>query len=608
DPERRPGFSRRGRGKTRTISLDDLVDLRAAVSLAPIALQDGEHDLQDSAINSHVWKVLLRLRLAGHDTYLVGGAIRDVLLGGTPKDTDILTTATTKEVRRLFKRAMIVGRAFPICHVPTGPLTLEVSSFGTTTAGVGLPPDAAARAAALGAGGALTHDAVAAAERRRAHRLLRDGGPGEGAQDPAPDNFLLPQPSWSQARRDNAIQRDFTVNGLLYEPFSRTLYDYVGGLQDCRNRVLRTIGPAAPSFQTDPARMLRALRLAARAGLALEAGTRRALVQGVHQMAGLNLARVQMEIHAMLAYGSAASSLDLMWRYHAMDVVLPQVAAHLAACGAPRDRRRSKRPSPLLFRMAEVLDRHASPLRPLSVVAWTATLMAGLMAPGLRRLHDPEASSSQNPGEEAADLDAVARQVVDVLRDPEAGWLEACGMDRQGVEQPDEAGDGRRDAAKTGHGPGDEVSGGMDAPPPSLKYLFDMVMFSLLEQHLLERHGQGNWAVYTIPEASLARAECIAYSDFQGDAVLLKSATAGSAPSPSRRSHPELRPEAGWKGGPRIWDQELVPPWRLRPPGIEKRHRSKRGLACDVPGVGTLQKKLRYEHDPSGGGLSPMHM
>ncbi|KAL6782774.1 PAP4 [Auxenochlorella protothecoides x Auxenochlorella symbiontica] len=531
---------------------------------------DGEHDLQDSAINSHVWKVLLRLRLAGHDTYLVGGAIRDVLLGGTPKDTDILTTATTKEVRRLFKRAMIVGRAFPICHVPAGPLTLEVSSFGTTTAGVGLPPDAAARAAALGAGGALTHDAVAAAERRRAHRLLRDGGPGEGAQDPAPDNFLLPQPSWSQARRDNAIQRDFTVNGLLYEPFSRTLYDYVGGLQDCRNRVLRTIGPAAPSFQTDPARMLRALRLAARAGLALEAGTRRALVQGVHQMAGLNLARVQMEIHAMLAYGSAASSLDLMWRYHAMDVVLPQVAAHLAACGAPRDRRRSKRPSPLLFRMAEVLDRHASPLRPLSVVAWTATLMAGLMAPGLRRLHDPEASSSQNPGEEAAvprrsrrsaswrarraarrrpggdeagpsgglrhadylhelrsaraclgeaaratappatpvvagspcprmaldsaeavllrcwdelsrgagerrrgkrgaeDLDAVARQVVDVLRDPEAGWLEACGMDRQGVEQPDEAGDGRRDAAKTGHGPGDEVSGGMDAPPPSL--------------------------------------------------------------------------------------------------------------------------------------------
>lgn len=114
---------------------------------------------------------------------------------------------------------MIVGRAFPICHVPAGPLTLEVSSFGTTTAGVGLPPDAAARAAALGAGGALTHDAVAAAERRRAHRLLRDGGPGEGAQDPAPDNFLLPQPSWSQARRDNAIQRDFTVNGLLYEPF-----------------------------------------------------------------------------------------------------------------------------------------------------------------------------------------------------------------------------------------------------------------------------------------------------------------------------------------------------------------------------------------------------
>ncbi|KAL6782773.1 hypothetical protein ACKKBG_A08085 [Auxenochlorella protothecoides x Auxenochlorella symbiontica] len=142
------------------------------------------------------------------------------------------------------------------------------------------------------------------------------------------------------------------------------------------------------------------------------------------------------------------------------------------------------------------------------------------------------------------------------------------------------------------------------------KYLFDMVMFSLLEQHLLERHGQGNWAVYTIPEASLARAECIAYSDFQGDAVLLKSATAGSAPAHPGAAIPSCGRRLAGRGAHAFGIRSLSPlgaSARVKA-GIEKRHRSKRGLACDVPGVGTLQKKLRYEHDPSGGGLSPMHM
>lgn len=205
EQQRRPAF-------TRHVSHESLKRLREAAPVSGVVYQDeGATRIPDELIGRHVWAVLLRLRMAGHDSYLVGGTVRDVLLDRRPKDVDILTTATAGQVRALFRKARCVGKAFPICHVPAGGQVLEVSSFVTSllphTEGASrpeLPPDVAARV------------------RQSAHDVHR-----KESRRPSTEEEVMSEnptmgytgPSWAVARRDNALQRDFTVNALLYDPF-----------------------------------------------------------------------------------------------------------------------------------------------------------------------------------------------------------------------------------------------------------------------------------------------------------------------------------------------------------------------------------------------------
>ena len=188
--------------------------LRRQAPPACVLYQDeGDTRIPDQVLGSHVWGVLLRLRLAGHDAYIVGGALRDVLLGKTPKDIDILTTAAPQRVCKLFRQARCVGRAFPICHVPAGDRVLEVSSFSTSLApgSPPLPPDTAER---LRTSPGAPGSAKQRGSRRRA-KAAREAGEAEEAKASAPSATL----SWADARRSNALQRDFTVNALMYDPF-----------------------------------------------------------------------------------------------------------------------------------------------------------------------------------------------------------------------------------------------------------------------------------------------------------------------------------------------------------------------------------------------------
>src|SRR3954464_3240936 len=187
-----------------------------------------KHGLSRDALSPAASKVCTVLREAGFSAYVVGGAVRDLLLGIVPKDFDIATDARPEEVKPLFRRALIIGRRFRLVHVMIGGDTVEVSTFRSAD------PDTS--------------------EKDEHGRVLRDNVFGNQEED---------------ARR-----RDFTVNALYFDPASEEVVDFHGGLADLKKRVLRAIGDPETRYREDPVRMLRGVRLGAKLGLTLGAATR----------------------------------------------------------------------------------------------------------------------------------------------------------------------------------------------------------------------------------------------------------------------------------------------------------------------------------------------
>lgn len=197
----------------------------------PALIPRPEHNVSRANISNAALKVLYTLKDAGHDGYLVGGGVRDLLLGLKPKDFDVATSATPEEVRSLFKRARLIGRRFRIVHVRFGREIIEVSTFRAS-------PE---RALEAGEGKALQDDNG---------RMLRDNVYGTVVED--------------------AWRRDFSVNGLYYSVRDFAIHDYVGGMSDLREGVLRVLGDPETRYREDPVRMLRAVRLSAKLGFRLD--------------------------------------------------------------------------------------------------------------------------------------------------------------------------------------------------------------------------------------------------------------------------------------------------------------------------------------------------
>ncbi|XP_048500436.1 uncharacterized protein LOC104893895 isoform X2 [Beta vulgaris subsp. vulgaris] len=243
-------------------------------------ISSKELGISTSLISEPTRVVLKRLKKKGYEVYLVGGCVRDLILKRIPKDFDILTSAELREVKRTFPRCEIVGKRFPICHVHIDNNVLEVSSFSTGQQKYN-------RNLSFAVGGPISCD--------------------EG----------------DKVRWRNCIQRDFTVNGLMFDPFARLIFDYFGGLEDIRKAKLQTIIPASTSFREDNARILRAIRIAARLGFSLSRET----VQSIKNLSCLILrldkARILMEMNYMLAYGSAEASLRLLWKFGLLELLLP---------------------------------------------------------------------------------------------------------------------------------------------------------------------------------------------------------------------------------------------------------------------------------------------
>ncbi len=255
----------------------------------PKIIPFSAHGVARERVSSCALRVTQTLQHHDFAAFVVGGAVRDLLLRREPKDFDVATDATPEEVRRLFRRARIIGRRFRIVHVMYGSETVEVSTFR---------------------GGQAVEDAEARIADEHG-RILRDNVFGTQEQD--------------------ATRRDFTINALFYDPASQEVWDYHDGVEDLRKRRLRTIGDPEQRYREDPVRMLRAVRLAASRGLEIDGPSRKPIRPLAHLLANVPPSRLFDEMLKLLLSGHAGEAVTKLRReglHHGLlpllDVILEQ--------------------------------------------------------------------------------------------------------------------------------------------------------------------------------------------------------------------------------------------------------------------------------------------
>ncbi len=237
-----------------------------------------EHLLDFNKVDEHALYVMEKLRNAGHVAYLVGGSVRDLLLQKKPKDYDISTSATPEEIKRLFRNCILIGRRFRLAHIRFGNKILEVSTFRS---------------------GDNTDDAL----------IVRDN-------------------IWGTPEED-VLRRDFTINGLFYDPASQTIIDYVGGYPDIQRKYLRTVGQPFVRFKQDPVRMIRLLKFQARFGFEIDPEARIALLECRGEILKSSAARILEELLRMLESNSSKAFFKLMSEYGLLQLMMPTLAHFL---------------------------------------------------------------------------------------------------------------------------------------------------------------------------------------------------------------------------------------------------------------------------------------
>lgn len=251
-----------------------------------------KHCVSRQNIDPDALRVLYRLSGSGFIAYLVGGSVRDLLLGRTPKDFDIGTDAHPNAVRRLFRNCFLVGRRFRLAHVVFGRKVIETSTFRK-------PPE----------------------------NDEQSGERGELYQH-EDNTFGTPE--------EDASRRDFTVNGLFYDIKTFSVIDYVGGLRDLESKTLRCIGDPNVRFREDPVRMLRAVRFAARLGFRIDWSSRRAIRRHSAEILKASAPRLVEEIMRLFTYRSSAAAFQLMWRFDLLRALMPDIHTFIENSGGSR--------------------------------------------------------------------------------------------------------------------------------------------------------------------------------------------------------------------------------------------------------------------------------
>ncbi|MDO5667531.1 MAG: polynucleotide adenylyltransferase PcnB [Alcaligenaceae bacterium] len=238
-----------------------------------------EHQIQKHFISRNAIKVCQVLQEAGHEAYIVGGAVRDLTLGLQPKDFDVATSATPEQVKPLFRRALIIGRRFRLVHCVFGREIIEVSTFRAASKQKQLTDEFG--------------------------RVLSDNVYGTQAQD--------------------AERRDFTINALYYDPIREEVIDYHNGLQDIRQRVVHIIGDAEARYREDPVRMLRAIRFQAKLNGTLEADTAAPIQTMADLLANVPESRLADESLKLLTCGNIPLCLQVIKEHGIGEGILPLI-------------------------------------------------------------------------------------------------------------------------------------------------------------------------------------------------------------------------------------------------------------------------------------------
>lgn len=256
----------------------------------PVVYRRAEHCISRKNIDPDALKVLYRLSSLGYTAYLVGGGVRDLLMGRTPKDFDVGTSAKPNEVKKAFRNCFLVGRRFLLAHVRfAGGKVIETATFRRNSQTVG--------------------------------EIIE-----HAAEGPFEDNtFGTPE--------TDAYRRDFTVNGLFYDIKDFSVIDWVGGMKDIENKVIRAIGDPDIRFQEDPVRMMRAVKFASRLGFTIERKTLAAMKRRHSCILTAAVPRVCEEVFRLFPYGKSSEAFRLMWETGLLGDLLPGLSAHIDRSG-----------------------------------------------------------------------------------------------------------------------------------------------------------------------------------------------------------------------------------------------------------------------------------
>jgi poly(A) polymerase len=262
----------------------------SATTAVPRVIPRDQHPISRRSISPNALRVLYRLRDAGHAAYLVGGAVRDLLIGIQPKDFDVATDATPEQVRHLFRNCRLIGRRFRLAHVVFGREIIEVATF-------------------------------------------RSGGGddnGEGDREVHADGRVLRDNVYGTIEED-AVRRDFTANALYYAIEDFSVRDYVGGFDDVQARVMRLIGDPETRYREDPVRMLRAVRLAAKLGFSIDPASAAPMPELASLLHDAAPARLFDECQKLFLSGHALASFEGLEAHGLLAALLPETARALAS-------------------------------------------------------------------------------------------------------------------------------------------------------------------------------------------------------------------------------------------------------------------------------------
>ena len=323
-----------------------------SVSPEPIVIPRSEHTISRKQISPAALKVLYGLKEAGYEAYLVGGCVRDLLLGHEPKDFDVTTNASPEEVHKVFRRSQLIGRRFKLVHVRFGREIIEVATFRA-------PPEVEQHVDAAG-------------------RIMRDNVYG-----------TLEQDAW---------RRDFTINALYYNINDFSIIDYTGGIADLQAGKIKLIGDVETRYREDPVRMLRALRFVGKLGLVLDTETEKLIPLLANLLADIPAARLFDESLKLYLSGNAAVTHELLCHYHVFEHLFPQTdkVLHLEQNNYPRT---------LLIKALENTDKRIDEGKPVT----PAFLVAALLWEPVRQ------QWQKNIARKIPPLPALQRAATDVI-------------------------------------------------------------------------------------------------------------------------------------------------------------------------------------------------